>query len=374
MNAMKTPKILIIVLTLVLLAFSIFNPVQAQRTNLQATTASTISATIPATVRATIPVTAQATTVATASATLATTLSATVPATLTATAAATTQAIDERINVRVDGLFPEGVEYDAKNNRFLVSSTSKGTVYAIAANGVTTPFIEDARLPSSLGLEVDATNNRLFVVAHNYQKKAFLGIYDLTTGKNIAFVDLAPLTPKAPKRFPNDVAVDANGIAYVTDSWTGVIYRVTPQGQATIFLQDDRFSTDFALNGIAYYKAGNYLLAVLKPGLIKIPLTNPKALTEVALDQPLGNEDGIVFLDDKTLVVVVNQQGKVYRIESDDDFSTAKVTGTFETGNVFPTTAAVRDGVAYVLYTYNNQEKELISLFPIQKVMFNAVK
>jgi len=374
MNAMKTPKILIVVLTLVLLALSISNPAQAQRTNLQATTAPTISATTMATVPATVQATTAPTIVATVSATTSATFSATAPAILAATTVATTQATDERINVRVDGLFPEGVEYDAKNSRFLVSSTSKGTVYAVDANGTATPFIEDARLPSTLGLEVDATNNRLFVVAHNYQKKAFLGIYDLTTGKNIAFIDLAPLTPKAPKRFPNDVAVDANGNAYVTDSWTGAIYRVTPQGQATIFLQEDRFSTDFVLNGIAYHKAGNYLLAVLKPGLIKIPLTNPKAFTEVALDQPLGNEDGIVFLDDKTLAVVANQQGKVYRVETSDDFNTAKVTGAFETGNVFPTTAAARDGVVYVLYTYNNQEKELISLFPIQKVTFTAAK
>jgi sugar lactone lactonase YvrE len=340
MNSMKTAKFSVPVIALLLIAFGMMD----------ATHTAANSPALQATAVATLPATATA----------------------AATTASANDSVTDRVVAQMEGLFPEGVEYDAKNSRFLVSSTTKGTVYTIGADGRTIPLVEDARIPSSLGLEVDEANERLFVVAHDYDKKAFLGIYNATTGQNTAWVDLATLTPRAAKRFPNDVTVDQNGVAYVTDSWVGAIYRVAPGGQASIFLQDDSFATDFALNGIAYNAAGNYLVAVLNPGLIKIPLDNPKSFTTVVVAGALGNQDGIVFLNDTTLAIVANQQGKVIRVESNDNFVTAKVTGEFATGNVFPTTVAARDGAAYVLYSYLNKEDEIISDFPIQRAGFGA--
>ncbi len=270
-----------------------------------------------------------------------------------------------------EGLFPEGVEYDSVNGRFLVGSLAEGTVFAVADDGTVTPFVEDERIPSSTGIEVDEAGNRLLVAVTNRETEAFLGIYDLTSGENLAFVDFAPLLPNDPEHFANDVAVDSQGNAYVTDSFAGVIYRVDPQGNASVFLEDQRFSTQFALNGITYNEAGNYLIAVLVPGLIKIPLDNPGGFTQVALDMDIPNEDGIVFIDDRTLAVVSNALGTVFRVESDDDFESARVTGAFEVGPVFPTTAAIRNGDVYVLHAQINQQQNVIAEFPIQRVEFS---
>jgi hypothetical protein len=278
------------------------------------------------------------------------------------------------VTVVYEGLFPEGIEYDATNGRFLVSSTSTGQVFTVAEDGTPTPLVIDERIPSSLGLEVDEANNRLFVVGMNYEEEAFLGIYNAESGETIAFADLAPLTPNAQMRFPNDVTVDAQGFAYVTDSVTGMIYRVDTQGNPTIFLQDERFTTDFALNGIAYNEEGNFLIAVLVPGLIKIPLDDPTNFTDVGLANPLGNLDGIVFLDENTLAVVNNREGKVLRLESSDGFASAQVTGTFATGNVFPTTVAARDGAAYVLYAQLNSEETSVTEFPIVHANFGDAR
>lgn len=291
----------------------------------------------------------------------------------TATAAAVGATYDENgVVARLEGLYPEGVEFDNLNGRFLVSSTSQGTVFIVGPDGLLTPLVTDPRIPSSLGLEADEANNRLFVVAHNYETKANLGIYDLTTGLNVVWVDFVPLTPNAGARFPNDAAVDSDGIAYVTDSIVGVIYRVTTGGSPSIWLESQRFTTDFALNGIAYRQsdAGDYLIAVLVPGLIKIPLANPAAFTDVTLDQPLGREDGIVFLEDGSLAVVNNTDGIVYRVESTDDFVTASVTGEFKTGGVFPTTVAARGNNAYVLYSQLNQDRTNLDSFPVQLAAF----
>src|SRR5690606_20865011 len=125
-------------------------------------------------------------------------------------------------------------------------------------------------------------------------------------------------------------------------------------------------------NGIAYHEAGNYLLAVRVPGLIKIPLDNPAAFTPVEMDTKIPGADGIVFMADGSLVVVSNVLGRVYKIESRDDFATAQATGVFETGNVNPTTVAARGDEAYVLYAHLNSDEALISSFPIQRVAFDS--
>jgi sugar lactone lactonase YvrE len=279
-------------------------------------------------------------------------------------------AAPDQIVASHEGLFPEGVEYDPVNNRFLVSSIAEGSVYAVALDGTTTPFIQDERLESSTGLEVDEAGNRLLIASTDLKSTAHLGIYDLTSGENLAFIDFAPLLPNDKEHFANDIAVDNQGNAYVTDSLAGVIYKVDPQGTPTVFLEDETFSTQFALNGIAYNETGNYLIAVRVPGLIKISLDNP-SFTPVENLMPIAGEDGIVFTDDSTLAVVSNKLGHVYRVESNDQFTTAQVTGMFDTGLVNPTTVAAYGTDAYVLYAHLNAEETTLSEFPIQKVIFS---
>jgi hypothetical protein len=273
-----------------------------------------------------------------------------------------------RVDVTHSGLFPEGVEWDSANGRFLVSSVAEGTVYAVNETGQTTALVTDERIPSSIGIEADEANNRLLVAATDLKSMALLGIYDLTSGENLAWVDFGPLLPGDREHFANDVAADAQGNAYVTDSLAGVIYRVDPAGNPSVFLEHESFSTDFALNGIVYHESGDYLLAVRVPGLIKIPIGNPAGFTEVEMPTEIPGADGIVLLTDNTLAVVSNKLGRVYRIESGDDWATAQATAMFETGPVNPTTVAVRDGEAYVLYAYLNSDEDLIETFPIVRV------
>lgn len=276
----------------------------------------------------------------------------------------------ETIEVMKEGLFPEGVAYDSVNGRFLVSSISEGTVHAVAADGTLTPFIEDERIPSSLGLEVDEERNRLLVAATNQSTEAFLGAYDLTTGENLLWVDLATATPNDVEHFANDVTVDSAGNAYVTDSFAGVIYRVDLVGNVSVWLEDEAFSTQFALNGLEYHEAGDYIIAVLVPELIKIPIDTPYNFNRVTIDTPIPGEDGLLILDERTVLVASNDQGSVYKLESNDDFATAFIAGRFETGPMFPTTLALADGEPYVLYAQLNAQEETREVFPIQHVVF----
>ena len=107
------------------------------------------------------------------------------------------------------GFIPEGIEYDQANGRFLTGSLAEGTIFVIERDGSVVPFIRDADLVSSVGIEVDEPRDRLLVA--NSDRAAFggdaagqakLGVYNLTTGERLAMVDLgAVLGAPAPQVF-----------------------------------------------------------------------------------------------------------------------------------------------------------------------------
>ena len=143
------------------------------------------------------------------------------------------------INFTVQNLFPEGVVYDKYNNRFYVSSTSNGDIGIVTKDGNYTPFITDPALISTTGLEIDEARKLLYV---SNSSDGSVGIYNINTGQRVAFIDLKPLLPSAPV-FINDIALDPQGNAYVTNSRTPVIYKIAPDGTASIFYQDAAFAS-----------------------------------------------------------------------------------------------------------------------------------
>lgn len=264
------------------------------------------------------------------------------------------------------GLMPEGIEYDPTRDLMLIGSLSQGTIHHVDRDGVHTPFITSENLVASVGLEVDEERGRvLAAVLGEGRQGAALGIYDLETGEELAFVDLASLTPDAAGHFTNDVAVDDDGNAYLSDSAAGVFYRVTPEGEASIFLADESFVGQFVINGLAYHPNG-YLIAVRGGELIKIPVDDPAAWTEVESQDSFAGGDGLVFLNPTTLVVV--RSNGVLRAESMDDWQSASVTGTFEPMPETATTGAVRGDEVFIVYAnFSNPQADA---YPIQKVIF----
>lgn len=265
--------------------------------------------------------------------------------------------------VERENLFPEGVEYSSKVGSFFLSSQTEGTVYQVSPDGSFFPFVEDDRLVSSLGLQVDEQRNRLLVAnsdlgfsvrstPETQQELAALGIYDLFTGESIAYANLGMLLPNEP-HVANDIAVDALGNAYVTDSFSPIIYKVDPQGNSSIFLSDERFEGDgFNLNGIVYHPNEFLIATKSNEGLLfKIPLENPEEFSQVQIDRTLLGSDGLFLVDDDSLVVVSNALDRVFAIDTDDNWESAMVIDSFATPDVFPTTATVREEEIFVLYS-----------------------
>lgn len=254
---------------------------------------------------------------------------------------------------------PEGMTYDSVNARFLVGSIAQGTIFAVADDGTVTPFIQDKALMGTFGLRADANKKRLYVTnadpspyfGPDAKGNMMLGIYDLTSGALIHMVDLNAVAPDG-RHADNDVTFDRDGNIYTTDSFSPVIYKVDPDGNASVFLTDPQFTSDsIGLNGLAYNVGGFLIVSNLGAGkLFKVPLSDPKSFTEITLENPIS-VDGMAFAPDGTLLVVGAQADQtLYKLSSDDGWKSAKVSATFDTSQLI--TAVTLEGVdPYVLYT-----------------------
>ncbi len=275
------------------------------------------------------------------------------------------RAIPEQINFTQERLYPEGVAFDKSNGRFLVTSLTRGTIGAVAYDGTYKPFIQDSALQATIGIKVDEARKRVLVAVSNPSlgNVASLGIYDLRTGGRLEFVNLLDAAG-GPRNFANDITLDPQGNAYVTNSFSPIIYKVDREGNASVFFRDNRFATgpgEFGFNGIAYHPGGYLVVAFSKENaLYRIPVRDPGEYTKIALDAALQGPDGLLLSKDGRQLVVVNnaggaEAGRVLSFESSDKWETGQLSGRFDTGPVFPTTATSDGKAIFVLYAYLNR-------------------
>jgi sugar lactone lactonase YvrE len=274
----------------------------------------------------------------------------------------------EVITAERGGFIPEGIEYDQANNRFLTGSLAEGTIFEIERDGSVVPFIRDPDLVSSVGIEADEPRDRLLVA--NSDRAAFggdaagqakLGVYNLTTGERLAMVDLGAVLGTQPKFFANDVTVDGGGNAYVTDTMNGVLYRVTPDYQASVFHRFTSLPEGSQLNGIVYHDGG-YLLVVAGQNTYKVPVANPAGTTQVNVTNPVGGQDGIVWAADGRLVATSNSgtEPQLVAFTSNDDWATAQRAGVAVLVGQATTAAAVGDEVWAVHPHFADAERPTI--------------
>jgi len=182
-------------------------------------------------------------------------------------------------------------------------------------------------------------------------------VYELSTGKNIDFINLGKLRPNK-NHLANGMTLDSEGNIYVTDSFSPVIYKIDTSGHATVFLESDRFAgKGINLNGIVFHPDG-YLIVVKKGEgvLFKIPLSNPREFSEIKTSRNFIGGDGLVLLNNKKLIVIANRAAgeiteTVFSLESIDGWETAKVTKELKFGKVYLTTGVMRKNKLYVMHS-----------------------
>jgi len=261
-------------------------------------------------------------------------------------------------------LHPEGVAYDPLRDRFLVGSVTHGTVSIVNPDGSVRTLVSDPTLITTMGIAVDVRRGRLLVVNGDVgigdrstpptiRKTAGLGSYDLRTGNRISYVDLGALDAQR-AHFGNDVAVAPDGTAFVTDSFSGAVYRVPPAGPPSVLVRDDRLApagSGNGANGIVLHPLG-FLLVAHSSGraLWRIPLRDPASLHQVAVDAPIGAPDGLLLSGFGTLDAIDNtRDNRVLRLVSRDGWRTAAVASSTPWPDPAPTTMARGRCGTYVL-------------------------
>ncbi|KAI4326428.1 hypothetical protein MLD38_031744 [Melastoma candidum] len=272
---------------------------------------------------------------------------------------------------RGSGFLRECAKWDSAGRRFLVSFLEGGVGQVVvpkegefAGELDETTVVKDADLAgnASLGLAVDAGRNRLLVAVADVigNKYSAVAGYDLSTWRRVFLTPLP--SPPGEKSFADDVAVDSDGNAYVTDAKASKIWKVDPDGKllytirSPLFVAKEWYRNLVTLNGIVFHPDG-YLLVIhtfsgklFKVGLAADSEGHGVDVVEVA-GGPLTFGDGIELLSPSELVVAGNPSGRL--VESHDGWKTASVVGVFKgPSHRLATAATVKDGKVYLSHMF----------------------
>jgi hypothetical protein len=275
------------------------------------------------------------------------------------------------LTVQRSALYPETIEFDRQHDQFLVGSFREGAIYRVDDKGDVSRLVDDLRLCSVLGIALDLERGRVWAVnsdlgasakpsALGPKKLAAVGVYDLTTGAAQQYIDLTALF--SGPHLLNGIALDTAGNAYVTDSFSPVIYKIATDGHASVFLQDAQFSGEgISLNGLVVHPDG-YLLVIKKSdgSLFKVPIDEPAHFSKVAIAQTFIGGDGVTLIGKRSLLVIANQtpdhtSNTAFSLSSDDGWVSAKVQASQQLGDSYSTTAALRDDKIYVIQSKLNE-------------------
>ncbi|KAJ0797221.1 putative six-bladed beta-propeller, TolB [Helianthus annuus] len=262
------------------------------------------------------------------------------------------------------GWFRESSKWDEVNRRFIVSFTDTGGLGVVyvpddhKANAVLEeiPVVKntDHVGNGTCGVFIDRVRNRVVVAIADVFGNRFSAVaaYDLDSWERLFFTQLS--TSGGAKSFADDVTVDSEGNAYVTDAKGTQIWKVGVDGKlisvikSPLFHAKEWYNDIVTLNGIVYHPNGYLLVShTITGNLFKVEINNGDKVTPVNLDSTLFIADGLELLS-PTKLVVAGANG-VKLVESSDDWSTASVVGRSRVlTHRIATAATVKDGKVYI--------------------------
>ena len=256
--------------------------------------------------------------------------------------------------IKIEGVAqnPEGIEFDKNDTTFLLSSLNAGPIIKVNSDGSYEAFTSGEPYPmSTAGLQIDYKNNRLLVAGFNgmelYDQDpatkgiSNLRIYNLETGVMENDISLSSLVPDAQAYMANDVTVDNDGNAYISDWFADVVYKVNINGKPSVFWKNET-GIQSGANGLDFHSDGYLLVSLVSVGekglyenygLVKIPLNEPESAKVVKVDSGFTGFDGMVLNSNGNVVGVTNN-GKTpggntfIELSSDDNWESAKVIST----------------------------------------------
>ena len=251
-------------------------------------------------------------------------------------------------------LIPEGIAYDAKQDRSFVGSVAQKKIVSANRKGEVKDFSKpEDNLDCVLGLFVDAAHDQLYAVSPNgfldegqKQRRNTVVRYDLKNGLLVNRYD----APDANQL--NDLTGAADGTIYATDSASGTLFRKKPAEKMLT-----RVGAKGALpgaNGITLGANGSLYVAI-STGIARINLSTA---APTRLPQPdtvvTGGCDGLYWHNgDLVGIQNVTNPGRVIRIALADQGTRISGVTVLQSHHhpefTEPTTGAITGDALYVI-------------------------
>ncbi len=210
--------------------------------------------------------------------------------------------------------YPNGIAFTELGG-LVVGSVVSGDIAAIdLGTAPAVRFDADAERFAGTALRYDPDHGRFWVASPDFlgeevdgeirRRPHRLVVMDAASGQIEASVEMPD------GGFPNDIALDGQGGAFVTDTTMGRVLHIAEPGGAPRVIAEGLESRDGPLGpaGIARDDDGSLVIGMYSDGrLYRVRPASAGGMAEVeeiALGQPIANPDGMAFGPDGRLLVI----------------------------------------------------------------------
>jgi DNA-binding beta-propeller fold protein YncE len=249
----------------------------------------------------------------------------------------------------------EGVAVSQEGDVFVGNATSGNAEIWRAPKGDFRQASLLTRLPGGdlIGLDVDRHGNVYAALAAPLAPD----LHGLWKVRPDATAERVAAFPASFASLPNDVAIDPRGNVYVSDSFGGKIWRLTPDGEFSVWAQGELLRAffgdfEFGVNGLVYDRRALYAAITRNGRVIEIPIQRDGSAGTPAIlvqDDALIGIDGIEPDAQGNLYVTNNFASTIQRIRRADRLEIETITGE---GLSAPASLALNQGQR-VLYVAN---------------------
>lgn len=218
--------------------------------------------------------------------------------------------------------FPNGIA-SAEDGRVWLGSVTSGVILEVSPSGTSRVLTEgDDEIRAGTALRFDEARGRLWGVAPD--------LFGQPRRRSVVFAVAVATRTRAVKvqlpegAFANDLVLDGEGGAYVTDSSAPRIWHVDGAGGVATFVEDARLAAapgQLGLAGITRLPDGALLVGHFSGGelfRVRARPSGPPQVEPLRLARRLVNPDGMIALEDRSVLLCEGDyaggQGRVLRL------------------------------------------------------------
>jgi sugar lactone lactonase YvrE len=215
--------------------------------------------------------------------------------------------------------FPESLTAAHDGSLFVGSLGGRGIAKFAPGSDRVTSFVAAGVVKNVAGVLADDANGLLYACDNDLSVTPYAA--------TLRSFDLATAAPEASYPFPsagfcNDMAFDANGNMFITDSF-GKVLELTKGGAALHTWSSDPLlapssATGLGADGIAFDGTGNFYVSAFSDNrLLRIPVNadgSAGTLATVTVTPALANPDGMRLVDATTLLVAEGAGNRLSKV------------------------------------------------------------